>query len=47
VTIWLSLLSLILGAAAVGVVVLSVHDQQTISTLKSMHARLKKLEGRE
>lgn len=36
----------LLGGLLVAVVVLSIHDQQTIATLKRYHQRLKTLEGR-
>ena len=38
--------SLLLGGLLVAVIVLSIHDQQTIATLKRQHQRLKALESR-
>ena len=34
----------LIGGLLVAVTVLSIHDQQTIATLKKMHIRLKALE---
>jgi hypothetical protein len=36
----------LIGGLLVAVVVLSIHDQQTISTLKRYHKRLKDLESK-
>jgi len=36
----------ILGCLTIAVIVLTIHDQQTIATLKHMHKRLKDLEQR-
>jgi hypothetical protein len=40
-----ALAAFLLGGLLVAVVVLSIHDQQTIATLKRQHVRLKALEG--
>jgi hypothetical protein len=35
----------LLGALVIAVIVLTIHDQQTIATLKRLHSRTKALEN--